>query len=194
MGFRSDLQVVTEAARQDCAAIHLAAPEFATMGLIQNTICTNSITMSDVFVPKGQHTLTSCMKVTCVDDILYSQASCSSSFQDGHQFNELIGRLGSWEFHSTEVEFLRLRVVEYHDRHDGRLISHSLNNRRLYCLKQHQSHVQHLGWKVKIKVVATNVSCCRDMITLIHRLRLLDGGSNIHTNSRELGRSHSRTR
>ena len=119
---------------------------------------------------EGQLTFTPNIRIMPVDDLLYSQDSCSRCFHDGHQFEELISRLDSWELQPSEAEFMHLRVIEYCDRHDGRLLSHSLNNRRLYCLKQHQVHTRHLGWKVHAKVTATNVSGCRDMVTLIHRL------------------------
>ena len=78
-----------------------------------------------------------------------------------------------WDVNPVDADFWKLRVIEYFQHHGERmLISHSLNNRRLYCLKQHQDHVRRLGWKV------------RDMITTLHRLTLLGGAGGTYLNQR----------
>ena len=72
-----------------------------------------------------------------VDDLLYSQRSISGCFTFGETFEQLIGQLQRGE-RDTHHPKLTLKVLEYHDRRSGRLISHSLNNRRLWCLKEFQ--------------------------------------------------------
>ena len=46
-------------------------------------------------------------------------------------------------------DFLKLDVRECRD-HNGHDL-YSLDNRRLYCLKQHQENTRHLGWVVHVR-------------------------------------------
>ena len=102
----------------------------------------------------------------------------SSHFRSNETFDVLIEQLagGGRDIYDPR---LTLAVIEYHDRQSGRLVSHSLNNRRLWCLKQYQERVRATGWVVWARVDATNVSGSRHMITCVHHLSLRSEGRAI---------------
>ena len=88
-------------------------------------------------------------RVVPVNEVLYTQQRISRSFSDGRKFDDLIAGLDSWEIDPGTVAFLQLDAFEYEDAR-GQLCIHSLENRRLFCLKQHQQNVQ--PWTVNIRL------------------------------------------
>eukprot|EP00435_Cladocopium_sp_Y103_P067985 s868_g30.t2 len=94
----------------------------------------------------GEHGST---KVLPVDELLYSQDSISPHFSDKRPLKELIDQLNAWELDPMKAGFLCLDVMEI----NGKV--YSVDNRRLYCLKQHQASAQ--PWQVFAKVKVTPV-------------------------------------
>ena len=81
----------------------------------------------------------------------------------------MIDALDRWEIDPFTAPFLKLKAVEYTCR--GELRTHSLDNRRLYCLKVHQEHVRATGWRVRI-----NVRCSPVLPEVVGRFDLLNDG------------------
>lgn len=71
-------------------------------------------------------------RIVPVDEIRFTHDTISETFKDGRFLEELIADLIHGEVHPLKDEFLCLEVVLYR----GRL--HSMNNRRLHCLKEFQ--------------------------------------------------------
>jgi len=86
--------------------------------------------------PEDFHSSTTCTKVVSVDDLRYSQESIGRSFSDGKTFEELISGLSSWRIDPLTADFLCLQGFE--TKHG----IHSAENRRLFCLKEHQRLVR----------------------------------------------------
>jgi len=72
-----------------------------------------------------------------VDQVRFSQKECSSKFKDGRLLSDLINDLNSGAVNPTVAQFLHL---------DGFIdsvgVPWSTDNRRLWCLKQHQESVR----------------------------------------------------
>lgn len=83
-------------------------------------------------------------RVVLVDDLKYSQWSISRNFSDGKPFDKLIEELNTWELDPLQEQFLCLDAFIL----DNNL--HSYDNRRLYCLIEHQEKVR--PWQVRVKV------------------------------------------
>ena len=71
-------------------------------------------------------------RIVPVDEIRFIQDTIGETFKDGRFLKDLIAALIHGEVHPLKDEFLCLDVVLYR----GRL--RSMNNRRLYCLKEFQ--------------------------------------------------------
>ena len=112
-------------------------------------------------------------KVVDVDDLLFSQPGCNSHFQHcGRSLQTLIDALDRWEIDPMTADFLKLKAVEcnFH----GHMRIHSLDNRRLYCLKVHQENQRAAGWRVRV-----TVRCSRVVREVVGRFDLLNGGRTI---------------
>jgi len=94
----------------------------------------------------------SAYRVVPVDSIMFTQANCAKQFRDGRSLSELIRQLDAGDVDPLAAPFLRLEVVEKRGS-NGRLALYSNDNRRLYCLKTHQTNVGHVV-KIRIKVHA----------------------------------------
>ena len=81
-----------------------------------------------------------------VDEIEYTQAWISSQFKDGKQFEDLMNDLDNGNVDPCVHPSMCLDVVE----HEG--IYYSIDNRRLYCLKEHQKKWKPWGWQVWVAV------------------------------------------
>lgn len=77
-------------------------------------------------------------RVVKVSDLFFSQTSIRHNFKNGKTLKELVDELLNGKVHPLYDKFLRLEVVCF----DGKL--HSLNNRRLKCLKIYQEKVDHV--------------------------------------------------
>ena len=126
-------------------------------------------------------------KIVDADDLLFTQASCSSMFSCERSLEDLILALDNWNLDTLEANFLMLDAVEYH--RNGRLYIHSLDNRRLYCLKQHQQHKRSAGWTVNVKVVCSPIP-----FKAVGRMELLGGGREIRIRPGRRSRSTGRAR
>ena len=121
-------------------------------------------------------------KTVAVDDLLYSQQECSDHFTDTrHTFEELLQGLNSWSIDPLTSRFLELEVVEVPGLY-GELRMHSNDNRRLYCLKQHQEHVR--PWIVKVNVRCTRLPAVPAIQRCFARRDLTDGGRSIRVRRR----------
>ena len=89
-------------------------------------------------------------KVVRVDDLLYTQRECSDRFSDGREFQDLITALDSWQIDPTHMDFLSVDAFGKRCPATGVYAIRSLENRRLYCLKQHQENVS--TWIVHVRV------------------------------------------
>ena len=107
-------------------------------------------------------------KVKIVDDLLYSQAACGSCFADGRSLPQLIHDLNNWYIDPLDSKFLILEVLEYETPRGG-VKAHSLDNRRLHCLKQHQAYCRTFGWMVFVYVVATQVPSDSSLMRSVQR-------------------------
>jgi len=70
--------------------------------------------------------------VMWVDNIHFTHDSICPRFGDGRPFDDLIRRIVDEPESPLDQEELELEVILLHNRH------HSLNNRRLHCLKEAQ--------------------------------------------------------
>lgn len=108
--------------------------------------------------------------VVPVRDVIFTQDSIGSTFADGRQFEELIKQLHNGEVDPLKRPFMCLEAVKF----DGQI--RSLDNRRLYCLKEYQKQVSH---EVKVRL---QVSTVQDKATLKFLQRCAPGcggGSNV---------------
>ena len=81
-----------------------------------------------------------------VDEIEYTQSWISSQFKDGKQFEDLLNDLDNGKVDPCVHPNMCLEVVEQ----EG--IYYSIDNRRLYCLKEYQKKWKHCGWRVRVAV------------------------------------------
>jgi hypothetical protein len=85
-----------------------------------------------------------------VDQLEYTQASCGKCFKNGWPLQKLIDELNSGEVDPLRHPDLELEVVrKLHGRHYR---YYSNDNRRLYCLKEHQQHVEPRKVRVSAKL------------------------------------------
>lgn len=98
-----------------------------------------------------------------VRDIEFTQAGISRCFQDGRPLETMISDLDRGRLDPCS---LKLEVVEWR----GRFYSN--DNRRLYCLKEHQRHV---NWDVKVmaKVYTLKPALERLIVRLAERWNLI---------------------
>ncbi|CAJ1430174.1 unnamed protein product [Effrenium voratum] len=87
-------------------------------------------------------------KIVDVGEIRFSQRSIKRRFQDGKTFEELWSGLRNGSVNPMTSPFLILTVVEKADSR-GRRALYSKENRRLYCLKEHQKRV---GGELPVRV------------------------------------------
>ena len=82
-----------------------------------------------------------------VGQIEYTQESIGECFKDGRSLEALISDLDHSRVDPCSCKDLQLEVIE----RDGKYFSN--DNRRLYCLKRHQEHMdqEHMGWTVWVK-------------------------------------------
>ena len=76
-----------------------------------------------------------------VRDIEFTQASIAPRFRNGAYLTKLISDLNEGNLDPCRTDWLQLEVVQFRDKF------YSNDNRRLFCLKQHQRHVD---WNVKV--------------------------------------------
>ena len=76
-----------------------------------------------------------------VRDIEFTQASIAPRFRNGGYLTKLISDLNEGNLDPCRTDWLQLEVVQFRDKF------YSNDNRRLFCLKQHQRHVD---WNVKV--------------------------------------------
>ena len=75
----------------------------------------------------------------------------SGCFTRGESLDTLIHQLDIGDFNATTADFLLLQVVQVHYKRQEQPTYHSLDNRRLYCLKRHQGNHRACGWKVFVR-------------------------------------------
>lgn len=76
-----------------------------------------------------------------VGNVHYTQASCSNRLSTGQTLEEMIRELDQGRYDPLKADFLRLEGVML-KLINGTFRLFSNDNRRLYCLKQHQKHMQ----------------------------------------------------
>lgn len=132
------------------------------------------------------------MRVVPVDHMLYSQRSISDHLRNGTPVSDVISNLRNWCLDPLKDSWLILSAVEIDSAHGKRL--HSIDNRRLYALKQFQEHWRHTGWIVRVRIVCTSIEADDNMERFMNRNRLLAGGREVNVNVRsfkyENGVSH----
>lgn len=82
-----------------------------------------------------------------IESVRYTQKSCRNSFTDGRLLRRLIDELNRGAHDPMTAEFLALQCVSVGD------VYHSLNNRRLLCLKEHSAETGREVW-INVHVVA----------------------------------------
>eukprot|EP00438_Fugacium_kawagutii_P003971 Skav207538 [mRNA] locus=scaffold756:195329:195712:- [translate_table: standard] len=83
-------------------------------------------------------------------DVHYTQKAISKKFQDGRWLEELIWHLDMWSVDPCNHPNMCLEVVKFQGHY------YSNDNRRLYCLRQHQKKLEEIGWKVWVKARVFN--------------------------------------
>eukprot|EP00438_Fugacium_kawagutii_P010921 Skav211532 [mRNA] locus=scaffold352:395678:402022:- [translate_table: standard] len=118
-------------------------------------------------------------RVVPVDDLRYSQWSISSSFSDGKSFQRLIDQLNAGELNPLNEAFLCLDAFIL----DGKI--HSVDNRRLYCLKIHQQEKRFCLGQLFVRVrVLGDFDKTHPSFGLFYRLVgrcMVNGGKDIKT-------------
>jgi hypothetical protein len=133
----------------------------------ENSINVRSLVESEVgLLPQFDLTLP-------VSDVLYTQHSISSRFRDGRVLQDLIAELVSWRTDPISEETLVLSAFVYYES-DGQRKVHSLENRRLYCLKHHQRNVH--PWRVMVRLRCTEITSGNAMLI---RFIKRSGGANV---------------
>jgi len=87
------------------------------------------------------------LKFFSVKEINFSQNSIGRNFKDGRSFDDLLRKLRKGTVDPTHAGFLKLEVYFY----DRRL--YTLNNRRLWCLKEYQKERPKRTVWVRVSVV-----------------------------------------
>ena len=85
-----------------------------------------------------------------VEDLEYTQPSCGKCFKNGAPLEHLIDDLNSGRVDPLKHPNLQLEVVEV--KRGGKARYYSNDNRRLYCLKQHQKFVKPNKVMVSVKM------------------------------------------
>mmetsp|Transcript_76691 Transcript_76691/g.248241 ORF Transcript_76691/g.248241 Transcript_76691/m.248241 type:complete len:1227 (-) Transcript_76691:217-3897(-) len=108
-----------------------------------------------------------------VDDVLYTQKSCGGQFRNGMLLSELVSKLNNKEIDLFTAPFLKLEVIKKCNPNGG-FAFYSNNNRRLYCLKEHQKTQQHQV-RIRVKVTLWTDACDR----FLERFDTESGGHDI---------------
>ena len=77
-----------------------------------------------------------------------------------------------WQIDPTREDFLVLDAIEYQDHGERRI--HSLENRRLHCLNEHEDHVH--PWTVMARLRCTKIPSANEILI---RLAKRSGGSSV---------------
>lgn len=86
-----------------------------------------------------------------VDEVHFTQNSCRGSLRNGASLDSVIQGLNVGQLNPLTTDWLQLEVVRKFNPSDGTWTLYSNDNRRLYCLKEHQRHVQ-IPVVIKVRV------------------------------------------
>eukprot|EP00930_Biecheleria_cincta_P082724 TRINITY_DN72394_c0_g1_i1.p1 TRINITY_DN72394_c0_g1~~TRINITY_DN72394_c0_g1_i1.p1 ORF type:complete len:572 (-),score=73.96 TRINITY_DN72394_c0_g1_i1:94-1809(-) len=86
-----------------------------------------------------------------VDDVHFTQNSCRSTFRNGAPLDSVIQGLNVGQLNPLTTDWLQLEVVRKFNHAEGKWKLYSNDNRRLYCLKEHQRYLQ-MPVVIKVRV------------------------------------------
>jgi len=118
------------------------------------------------------------LKTVPVSSVLFTHDCIAGQFGDGKTFPPLIEGLQKGEINSLCHDFLVLNAVEV----DGKL--YSLDNRRLYCLKEYQKLQKDQVVSVRLKVTRNTDPA---IAMFLQKLTTNNGGYSVRVRSRVVG-------